>query len=180
MDVGHQLKTIRLMRGLSQRQLARQSGVTNSMISQIEQGLVNPSVGSLKKILDAIPISMGEFFTLEFEEQPKYFFKQDELTDLGDGQIEMLLVGSRRRARKLAMIHEIYPPGSDTGQDMMSHEGEECGIIIKGSIEITIADQTQGLSAGEAYYFNTHQPHRFRNISDEPCELISAATPPTF
>ncbi|MGR5470924.1 helix-turn-helix domain-containing protein, partial [Vibrio astriarenae] len=45
MDVGKQLKTIRTMRGLSQRELAKRSGVTNSMISQIEQNLVNPSVG---------------------------------------------------------------------------------------------------------------------------------------
>ena len=65
MDVGKRLKSIRLMRGISQRELAKISGVTNSMISQIEQNQVNPSVGSLKKILDAIPISMGEFFTLE-------------------------------------------------------------------------------------------------------------------
>ncbi len=74
MDVGKQLKTIRTMRGLSQRELAKRSGVTNSMISQIEQNLVNPSVGSLKKILDAIPISMGEFFTLDVEPKDDYLF----------------------------------------------------------------------------------------------------------
>ncbi|MFM2480646.1 cupin domain-containing protein [Celerinatantimonas sp. YJH-8] len=180
MDVGAQLKTIRLMRGLTQRQLARQSGVTNSMISQIEQGQVNPSVGSLKKILDAIPISMAEFFSLELEPEPKCFFNTEELIDLGDGHIQMLLVGSRRPDRKLAMIYEIYPPGADTGEDMMSHDGEESGIIIQGQIELTIGQQTQILKTGEAYYFNTRRPHRFRNPSDETCELISAATPPTF
>ena len=47
---------------LSQRQLARQSGVANATISQIEAGKLNPTVSMLKKVLDGIPISLGEFF----------------------------------------------------------------------------------------------------------------------
>ncbi len=109
MDVGKQLKTIRTMRGLSQRELAKRSGVTNSMISQIEQNLVNPSVGSLKKILDAIPISMGEFFTLDVEPKDEIFFTADQMADLGDGKIKMLLVGAKREGRDLAILREIYP-----------------------------------------------------------------------
>ncbi|MEI8597785.1 helix-turn-helix domain-containing protein [Vibrio sp. M60_M31a] len=61
MDVGKQLKTIRTMRGLSQRELAKRSGVTNSMISQIEQNLVNPSVGSLKRYWKRFPSQWASF-----------------------------------------------------------------------------------------------------------------------
>lgn len=180
MDVGKQLKTIRTMRGLSQRELAKRSGVTNSMISQIEQNLVNPSVGSLKKILDAIPISMGEFFTIEIEAKDDIFFTVDQMADLGDGKIKMLLVGAKREGRQLAILREFYPPGSDTGPDFLQHEGEEGGVVIRGEIEITVASKTQVLKAGDSYYFETKKPHRFRNKGKVECELISAATPPTF
>ena len=53
--------------GLSQRQLARQSGVANATISQIEAGKLNPTVSMLKKVLDGFPITLSEFFSDEPE-----------------------------------------------------------------------------------------------------------------
>jgi transcriptional regulator with XRE-family HTH domain len=180
MDVGNQLKAIRRLKGISQRELAKLSGVTNSMISQIEKNQVNPSVGSLKKILDAMSVSMGEFFTLDIQAEEKIFFDADELIDLGDGDIQMLLVGSQRESRKLTIIREIYPPGADTGTDFIQHDGEEGGIVLRGEIEIVVGNQSKVLKAGDSYYFETRMPHRFRNKSKVVCELISATTPPTF
>ncbi|MCE0494590.1 cupin domain-containing protein [Vibrio salinus] len=180
MDVGSQLKAIRIMKGVSQRELAKLSGVTNSMISQIEKNQVNPSVGSLKKVLDAMSVSMGEFFTMDIEEQEKIFYNAEELVDLGDGEIRMMLVGSQRANRKLTMMREIYPPGADTGTDFMKHDGEESGIVLRGEIEIIIGNQSKTLKAGDSYYFETRKPHRFRNKGKIECELISAATPSTF
>ena len=60
-DVGARLKHVREVHGLSQRELARRAGVTNGLISLIEQNRVSPSVGSLKKVLDGVPLSMAEF-----------------------------------------------------------------------------------------------------------------------
>lgn len=78
------------------------------------------------------------------------------------------------------MLLERYPPGADTGSELLEHRGQECGVVLKGQIEVTVADATQVLGPGDAYYFSSESPHRFRNVGDEPCELISAATPPTF
>ncbi|MHA2940421.1 cupin domain-containing protein [Vibrio sp. RC27] len=180
MDVGKQLKTIRTMKGFSQRELAKQSGVTNAMISQIEKNMVNPSIGSLKKILEPLSVSMGEFFTDEIEAEDKIFFTADELVDIGDKVISMLLVGGTKSSRKLALMREVFPPGSDTGIDEIQHEGEEAGIILRGEIEVIVGNQSKILKAGDSYYFKTQQPHRFRNIGKIECELISAATPVTF
>ena len=58
------------MYGLSQRELAKRAGVTNGMISLIEQNRVSPSVSSLKKVLDGIPMSLAEFFTLDLARGP--------------------------------------------------------------------------------------------------------------
>ena len=93
MDIGHKLKTIRKQRGLSQRELAARAGLTNGTISLIEMNRTSPSVASLKSLLDAIPISMAEFFsTLENNDQPKFFYAADEFTEVAPaspGQVSL-------------------------------------------------------------------------------------------
>ena len=118
-DVGGHLKAVRIMYGLSQRELAKRAGVTNGTISLIEQNRVSPSVSSLKKVLDGIPMSLAEFFTLDLHTSPQVFYSR-------------------------------------------------------------VGGQVRVLGAGDAYYFQSTVPHRFHNPGSEPCEIISASTPPTF
>jgi transcriptional regulator with XRE-family HTH domain len=179
-DVGAHLRAVRTMYGLSQRELAKRAGVTNGLISLIEQNRVSPSVSSLKKVLDGIPMSLSEFFTLDLSASPQVFFKGDELTDLGDRSVSLRLVAARRPNRAMSVMHERYAPGADTGADMLRHQGEEGGVVVRGRIELTVGGETRVLGPGDAYYFTSAIPHRFRNTGQEPCEIISASTPPTF
>ena len=179
-DVGGHLKAVRIMYGLSQRELAKRAGVTNGTISLIEQNRVSPSVSSLKKVLDGIPMSLAEFFTLDLHTSPQVFYSRDELTDLGDGDVSLRLVAAKRPNRSMSIMHERYKPGADTGEEMLSHKGEEGGVVLSGRIELTVGGQVRVLAPGDAYYFLSTVPHRFHNPGSEPCEIISASTPPTF
>lgn len=183
MNIGQRLKQIRVERGLSQRELATRAGLTNGTISLIETDKTSPSVASLKSLLDAIPISMAEFFgALEDLDIPKVFYRADEFTQLapeGAEQVSLRQLGNARR-HTLQVLHETYPPNADTGPEFLSHEGEEAGIITQGQIELTVGDAVALLNKGDGYIFDSNQPHRFRNISAEPCEIVSALTPPVF
>ena len=179
-DVGERLRNVRITFGLSQRALARRAGVTNGLISLIEQNRVSPSVSSLKKVLDGIPMSLADFFTMDLAVPPQVFYGRDELTEIGAAPVELRLVAARRAQRAMSILHERYAPGADTGPDTLSHPGEEGGVVVRGRIEVTVGTATRVLSAGDAFYFSTAVPHRFRNPSDEDCEIISASTPPTF
>ena len=179
-DVGAHLRAVRTIYGLSQRELAKRAGVTNGLISLIEQNRVSPSVSSLKKVLDGIPMSIAEFFTLDLSASPQVFYRSDELTDLGDGSVALRLVAARRANRAMSVMHERYAPGADTGADMLRHEGEEGGVVVRGRVELTVGGETRVLGPGDAYYFTSAIPHRFRNTGSEPCEIVSASTPPTF
>ena len=179
-NLGERLRAIRLTHGLSQRQLAQRSGVTNSTISLIESGQSNPSVGALKRILDGVPIDLGEFFTFQLDRPTKIFYADEELTEIGKGKISYRQVGDRFPKRALQILKECYQPGADTGKIPLIHEGEEGGIIISGRLEVTVANERHILGPGDAYYFESHLPHRFRCIGDKPCEVVSAATPPSF
>jgi transcriptional regulator with XRE-family HTH domain len=180
MDVGAHLRAVRTMYGMSQRELAKRAGVTNGLISLIEQNRVSPSVSSLKKVLDGVPMSLSEFFTLDLSVMPQVFFGRDELTDLGDRSVSLRLVAARRANRAMAIMHERYAPGADTGADMLRHDGEEGGIVVRGQIEVTVGGDSRVLGPGDAYYFASAVPHRFRNAGKEACEIISASSPPTF
>jgi len=179
-QIGRRLREVRERLALSQRQLARQSGVANATISQIEASKLNPTVSLLKRILDGIPISLGEFFGDEYEVRDKVFFGAAELTEIADGGVSFRQVGASLGGRAIQLIQECYQPGSGTGKHAITHEGEECGIILCGRLEVTVGEQSAVLSKGDAYYFKSNQPHQFRNTGNEPCELISACTPPTF
>ena len=181
-NVGARLQAVRKMKGLSQRELAKRVGVTNSTISLIEQNRVSPSVGSLKKVLDGIPMSLAEFFTLELEtaETEAVFFRADEQPDLGSNGIRYFLIGAGRRNRQMEILREVMPPGTDTGEEMLTHDGEEGGVVVQGKLELTVGGERRERSPGEGYYFESRRPHRFRSVGDDDLIIVSANTPPTF
>ncbi|MDK2125404.1 cupin domain-containing protein [Parachitinimonas caeni] len=182
LEVSQRLRILRTRSGLSQRELAKRAGVTNSTISLIEQNRVSPSVASLKKVLAGIPMSLAEFFTFDIDEpaRPSPFFPAEQMPDIGGEGIAYRLVGHGLKDRQICLLREHYDPGADTGADMLSHEGQECGVVVRGRVEITVDGETRCLGPGDGFYFDSKLPHRFRNAGEEPCEIISANSPPSF
>lgn len=178
--LGARLRILRERAGLSQRALAKRANVTNATISLVEADKMNPSVGALRRILDGIPVSLSEFFAFEPEPEQTIFYQADELPDLGKGKLSLRRVGYSQFGRAMTILHERYEPGADTGRVMYQHEGEEGGVVVSGRIEITVGEERRILGAGDAYYFDSRRPHRFRQIGTEPCVIVSACTPPTF
>lgn len=179
-NLGPRLKTLRAHQGLSQRKLASLAGVSNATISLIEHGRTDPSMGMLKRILDAMGVSFSEFFSANDRQPDKYFYTKDELSEISSGPISYLQVGNDLSDSQLQILFERYKPGADTGQSMLSHNAEEGGIILSGRLELTVGEKVQTLCAGDAYLFNSRIPHRFRNSGSDECVLVSACTPPSF
>ena len=179
-QVGKQLKAVRIAFGLSQRELAKRAGVTNGMVSLIEQNRVSPSVGSLQKILSALPMTLAEFFTRDMSGQEEVVFRAADLPNMATGPIEFRLVAATRRERKMSILSEVYAAGADTGEDLLTHSGEEGGVVIEGEIELTVAGKSWTLGVGDSYYFDSGLPHRFRNTGEVPARLVSANTPPSI
>lgn len=185
LDIGARLREVREARALSQRQLAARAGLTSSTVSLIEGNRTSPSVASLKCLLDALQMTLSDFFTpLEENGPPRFFFAGSEFTELAppegcERSVSLRQVGDASR-HQIQMLRETYRPGGDTGPDMLSHEAEEAGIVITGVIEVTVGDQVRVLNPGDGYLFDSRLPHRFRNIGNAECVVVSACTPPTF
>jgi transcriptional regulator with XRE-family HTH domain len=179
-DVGGRLRYVRARHKLSQRELAKRAGVTNSTISLIEANKTNPSIGALKRILDGVPIGLADFFALEPDRPRQAFYRAEELTEIGKGGISYRQVGENLFGRALQILRERYQPGTDTGRVRLVHDGEEGGIVISGRLEVTVDDERCVLGPGDAYSFDSRRPHRFRAVGPEPCDVVSVCTPPTF
>jgi transcriptional regulator with XRE-family HTH domain len=179
-DVGARLRYVRELKKISQRQLSKKAGVTNSTISLIESNQMNPSIGALKRILDGVPMSLADFFSLEPENSLSPVFRADELVEIGKGRISYRQVGRNLFGQSLQILHERYQPGSHTGRVKLVHEGDEGGVVIRGRLELTVDGERHILGPGDAYLFKSQRPHSFRCVGPEVCEIISACSPPTF
>ena len=181
-DLGFRLRMVRQRHQLSQRALAKKAGVANASISLIESGNMSPSVSALKRILAGFPMTLAEFFSDELPSmKSEVFYRAESLTEISGGEgISYRQIGSAKAGHVLQILSERYAVGADTGLIMLQHEGEEGGIVLSGRLEVTVGEATRILGAGDAYYFNSKQPHRFRNAGNDVCTLVSSCSPPSF
>jgi transcriptional regulator with XRE-family HTH domain len=178
--VGERLRAVREGAGLSQRELAKRAGVTNATISLIEQESHAPSLASLHRILNAIPISMAEFFALPTSQKNVLFYDKSELTSVTRGAAELSVLGSERRDKKLQLFFERYAPGAGTGNELISHDGETAAVIVQGVVEIEFDGKTRRLESGGGFQFFGKHPYRLTNIGKTTAIVVCAVTPSMF
>ncbi len=180
-QIGPKLKELRGRRHLGIRELAIRSGVSHSTISLIERNKMSPSVETLGAIVDALGTTLSGFFAdLQSTLPHSPFYKAEDFVEIGQvNSISYRMIGINHPNRQLLMLHETYVPGADTG-DAFVHAAQEAGMVLRGAVELTVGDQRRVLNAGDGYYFDSRESHRFRNISDETSEILSAITPPTY
>jgi len=179
-DISNRLRNLRLSHRMSQRSLARRSGISNATISLIESGKLNPSVAVLKSILIGLGTDLAEFFADETNAPEPLVYRSDDLLEIGQGKISFRQVGHGLEGRTVQILHERYAPGADTGKVALHHEGEEGGVVIRGELELTIEGERHILGPGDAYYFKSTRPHRWRNTGSVECEVVSACSPPSL
>lgn len=80
--------------------------------------------------------------------------------------------------RKIEFLWTYVPSGTKSG--VYQHQGEECGVIIKGTLVFRVGGETFTLHAGDSIYFDSSNPHEFENESKDTVETIWAITPPSF
>ena len=179
--IGAKLKELRRRRDLGVRELAVRSGVSHSTISLIERDRMSPSIDTLSAVLDALGTTLPGFFS-DLQSSLPYspFYRAAEMTEIGKPEtISYRVIGLNHPNRQVLMLHETYRAGGDSGETF-THSAQEAGMVIKGAVEITVGEHVQVLSVGDGYYFDSRQPHRFRNVNEGVSEIVSAVTPPTY
>lgn len=178
MRIGVKIRKLRIDKKMSIEELSKKTGLSTGAISQIERDIVGLSVESLWKIARALDTPISYFFdepsggtvirknSRREMKLPESNVTYQLLSPTGNKLIEFLLI-------------EIEP-GVCSNYELINHEGEECGYIIKGKLLVKLGDEEYYLEEGDSIYYNSSIPHRFINVGDETCISIWAMTPPSF
>ncbi|MBR0597108.1 cupin domain-containing protein [Sinanaerobacter chloroacetimidivorans] len=206
--LGQRIRDIRKSRKMTITDLANATGLTPSMISQVERSIISPSIETLKKIGNALEIPLSVLFedaeiytptsavplvsqlgnpeailsglpTLNLNNQsPVVHREQRKILSPGKG-IRFYLLNPNLTG-PIEFIYNEYDPGSTTGPELYSHPGSECGLILSGELVVQIKQEVYLLKEGDSITFNSTDPHSKRNVSDKICTCVWANVPPWF
>jgi transcriptional regulator with XRE-family HTH domain len=183
-DVGQKLRARREEHELSLRELARRLGISPSALSQIETGKSRPSVSTLYAIVTELEMSLDELFAGDRPPVKRSTKPGPEAPDTQRRRVQRS--GSRsvielesgvRWERLTAMpdpdtdfLYVTYEVGGSSaqGEGFSRHAGHEYGLILEGTLEVTVGFDTYELGPGDSVSFDSTTPHRLRNIGPEP------------
>ncbi len=174
-DVGARLRALRETRGLSQRELARRSHMTNANLSMIEQGRVSPSVATLEKILQSIPLSFTEFFAAEVE--PPTVLQQQDFIYIRRGGCQYKILEPPPGSRDFYLAEQTLAPGAAAVGTWLERTGSVAGIVRDGDLTLWLESRCSVLHPGEGFRFHLRRPHKFENCSDIPVVLSLVVSP---
>lgn len=180
-DIGDKIKKLRKDKNMSIAELAQKSEVSQGLISQIERDIVTPSIVSLWKIAKSLDVSVGYFFDEELKNINGPVVKKNgrkKIVVSNNNAIYELL--SQDLNRKIEFLYITIKVGDSSTEDFVTHDGEECGIVIKGKLSVKMENNEYILSEGDSIYFDSTIPHRYVNVGDTVCESVWAMTPPSF
>ena len=152
MDIGNKLKELRVLKGLTQEELADRSELSKGFISQLERNLTSPSITTLMDILQCLGTSIGEFFNEAPDEQivfgkQDYFVKED--TEYKN-EIKWIIPNAQKNT--IEPIYLTLQAGGSTCPDT-PHEGEEFGYVLQGAVSIHLGNKTYKAKKGESFYY---------------------------
>lgn len=178
LQIGQKIKSCRMARNLTVKELAAQAQITPSMLSQIERGQANPSLNTIRLLSGAL-------------DEPMFRFFMDEI----NVQNEVVRMEERKRIIEHGVEYELLTPDTSGVLEMMQltlskdscscdqpkgHTGEEIALVQKGSIELILEGDTCLLHTGDSVRIKSGIKHCWRNAGEEECVLVFAVSPPDF
>jgi transcriptional regulator with XRE-family HTH domain len=179
-DLGARIRSLRLARRATLRQLAAQAAVTESFLSQVERGVASPSIASVQRIARALDTSIAELFAAD-ESAGTVVRVHDRrrIVYQGLGAVDEFL--TRGTDGRLQVISSTIEPGGGTGDEAYTHDSdEEVVIVLEGSLDLWVGPEHYRLEAGDAVTHSSRVPHRNTNPGPGVARVLFCITPPSF
>ncbi len=180
-DIGKKIKELRLKRNLTLKQVAKETGFSPALISQLENNNISPPIATLAKLSQFFNVKMGYFF--EEETEPVKY----AVCRKGEGrQIERVISKSGKKHgysyealafdfpnKKMEPFLLRLEKEIDDDESMYSHDGEEFIMVMKGKVVIAIEKDRIKLSEGDSIYFDSSAKHRVLNPYKEEAYVLA-------
>ena len=179
-NVGRKIRELRKSKSLSLKQVAAGAGVSPSLVSQVENNRVDPSLSTLRKIALTIGVPV---FALVAESGPDDASlipkKKRRRVSFPRGGLEYEIIHSEL-TKKMGIMIGTLQPGGMTSEEPLAHDGEECLVILNGALRVEFQQSHRDLKAGDSLYFDSSAPHRLVNFHRRACRYYLIITPPKF
>ena len=177
MEIGSRLKELRILKGLTQEELADRAELSKGFISQVERDLTSPSIATLIDILQCLGTTPADFF--EKPRQEQIVFKKADYFEKEDSElynwIEWIIPNAQKNMMEPILL-TLEKNGSTYPDN--PHEGEEFGYVLQGTVTIHIGKHTYRAKKGESFYYTPDQKHFLTSAAGATILWISA--PPSF
>lgn len=197
-DIGRRLRARREERNVSLRELARRLGISPSAISQFETGKSRPSVSTLYAIVSELGISLDELFSgisgepagtaspeeVKTDPAPRRSSRSSTVAAANERHVQR---SASRRAIDLEtgvrwerltpqadadadFLYVVYDVGGSSCQEdrFIRHAGREYGLVLSGTLEVTVGFDRYELGPGDSICFDSTVPHCLRTLGSEP------------
>ena len=183
--IGFQLRRERRLKKLRLKDVADATGLSVSLISKIETNSVGPSLSTLHLVAQALGTSISALFAME-ESPTQVVCRQRERPIAGKVQsmaewdgIEAEIMVPYAEGRLLEGFVFVMEPGGNSG-GVLQHDGEECGYVLEGQLELVVGSKQHLLGRGDSFFFPSTVPHTYRNPGKVTARVVWINTPPTF
>ena len=176
--IGPRLRQLRNERGVSLRSLSAETGLSATLLSQIERGVTEPSLRTLRLLADSFGQSIATLFAdaAPPSVQISRPGQRSRITaPLGQIQYERLTSGNGQ----LEVLKGGLDPGAYSSEAPRAHQATECAYVLCGVLSVEVGDTSYRVATGEAITLDSAQPHRYLNEGKERVEFVLSVTPPT-
>ena len=179
MNLGKRLTDLRRKRGLATGELAARAKVTSGFISQLEHNKTSPSLTTLQRVAAALDVPLT-YLLLEDDLHPQVVRQHERQTiPLGQDGLCASLV-SPLLSQQLELVVLDLPRGTVSWPQSRSHEGQECHLVLRGTIRAYYGEESYLLDEGDSILWDGTVPHRMENVGDGAAQLLIALAPAAF
>lgn len=180
-NIGDKIAEYRNKKNLTIKDLSEKIGVTSSLLSQIERGLSNPSINTLKLISKGLEVPLHNFFREEKNSTDLVVRKESrvKLTFPENNNLSYELLSPSSGGVIQCMLLEL-PTSSSTSNELMNHDGEEVATILEGTVDLYLDNEIVSLNTGDSIRILPNMNHRWVNNSKNLVKIIFSVTPPKF
>lgn len=173
------VRKLRQSKDMKANELAAAAGISASMLSQVERGLSDPSLETLRQIARVLDVPLFELFVEEADREQMQPIRAGEETTLTTPTGDMTFRRKSMVAKHLEVLVGELKPGGVSRETLWSHQAEECIVVTHGSLVIETDLDRYELAEGDSCHFDSRIPHRFLNETTSGTEFIISVTPPS-
>src|SRR5947209_17379992 len=159
-DVGERLRALRRFRRCTLRTIAARSGLSESFLSQVERGRSSASIASLKRIADALGVSMADLFEPDGVPGPRVL-RRDERPALSFGVLGRKLLLTPKPLHHLEVFAGELDVGGPTGEQPYAHgDSEKLFVVVSGTVQLELGGELFELGRGDSIAYRSATPPR--------------------